>query len=94
MAEDLNGYFSSVFTKKGISLLQVPYAKFQEAKSGNLWQLIATPEMVTKKVEAMKDNKSPASGWNSSKLLMETVEQISLPVARVFNLLLRGSFSL
>ena len=89
MAEDLNGYFSSVFIKKGISSLQVPDAKFQETKSGNLWQFIVTPEMVAKKVKAMKHNKSPASGWNSSKLLMETVEQISLPVARVFNLLLK-----
>ena len=33
MAEDLNGYFSSVFTRKDISSLPVPDAKFQEAKS-------------------------------------------------------------
>ena len=33
MAEDLNGYFSSVFTRKDISSLPVPDVKFQEAKS-------------------------------------------------------------
>ena len=32
MAEDLNGYFSSVFTRKDISALP-PDAKFQVAKS-------------------------------------------------------------
>ena len=31
MAEDLNGYFSSVFTKEDISSLPVADAKFQEA---------------------------------------------------------------
>ena len=34
MAEDLNGYFSSMSTREDISLLVVPDAKFQEAKSG------------------------------------------------------------
>ena len=33
MAEDLNGYFRSMFTREDISSLPVPDAKFQEAKS-------------------------------------------------------------
>ena len=32
MVEDLNGYFSSVFTREDISSFPVPDAKFQEAK--------------------------------------------------------------
>ena len=36
--EDLNGLFSSVFTKEDISSLPVPDAKLQEAKSDFLWQ--------------------------------------------------------
>ena len=40
MAEDLNDYFSSVFTKEDIRSLPVPDAKFQEAKSDYLGQLI------------------------------------------------------
>ena len=36
MAEDLNGYFSSVFTREDIRSLPVPDAKFQEAKSDYL----------------------------------------------------------
>ena len=48
MAEDLNGYFSSVFTKEDISSLPVDDAKFQEAKSDYLGPLVVTPELVAK----------------------------------------------
>ena len=89
MAEDLNGYFSSVFTKEDISSLPVANAKFQEAKSDYLGPLVVTPEMVAKKIKAMKDNKSLGVDGIPPKLLMETVEQISIPLARVFNLSLK-----
>ena len=89
MAEDLNGYFSSVFTKEDISSLPVADAKFQGAKSDYLGPLVVTPELVTKKIKAMKDNKSPGVDGIPPKLLMETVEQISIPLARVFNLSLK-----
>ena len=86
MAEDLNGYFSSVFTKEDIGSLPVPDIKFQEVKSDYLRPLIVTPEMIAKKIKAMKDNKSQGVNGIPPKLLMETVEQISIPLARVFNL--------
>ena len=89
MAEDLNGYFSSVFTKEDISSLPVADAKFQGAKSDYLGPLVVTPELVAKKIKAMKDNKSPGVDGIRPKLLMETVEQISIPLARVFNLSLK-----
>ena len=81
MAEDVNGYFSSVLTREDISSLLVPDVKFQDAKSDYLEQLIATPE---------KDNKSPGVDGIPPKLLMETVEQNSVPHAIVFNLSLKG----
>ena len=68
------------------SSLPVPDAKFQEAKSDYLGQLIVTPEMVAKKIKAMKENKSPEMDGILPKLLMETVKQISILLARVFNL--------
>ena len=40
MAEYLNGYFSSMFTREDISSLSVPDTTFQEAKSDYLGQLI------------------------------------------------------
>ena len=45
--------------------------------------------MVGKKIKAMKDNKSPGLDDIPPKLLMETVQQIRIPVARVFNLSLK-----
>ena len=84
---DLNGYFSSVFTREDISSL--PDVIFQESKSDYLGPLIVTPEMVAKKIKAMKDNKSPGVDGIPPKLLMETVEQISILLAIVFNLSLK-----
>ena len=45
--------------------------------------------MVAKKIKTMKDNKSLGVDGIPPKLLMETVEQISVPLARVFNLSLK-----
>ena len=77
-----------------ISSLPVPGAKFQEAKSDYLRQLIVTPEMVAKKIKAMKDNKSSGVDGIPPKILMETGEQISIPLVRVFNLSLDGEWFL
>ena len=73
MAEDLNVYFSSVHTTEDISSLQIPDAKLQEDKSDYLGQLIVTPEMVAKKIKAMKDNISLEVEGIPPKLLMESV---------------------
>ena len=56
-----------------ISSLPVPDAKFQEANSDYLGQLIVTPEMVAKTIKAMKDNKAPGVDGIPPRLLMETV---------------------
>ena len=40
MVTNLNGYFSSMFNREDISSLPFPDAKFQEAKSDYLGQLI------------------------------------------------------
>ena len=65
--------------------LPVPDAKFQEGKSDYLGLLIVTPEMVAKKIKDMKDNKSPGVDGIPQKLLIETVDPISISLARVFN---------
>ena len=86
MAEVLNEYFSSVFTTEDISSLPVPFTKFEGNKSEHLGQLFVTPEMIAKKIKTMKDNKSPAVDGIRPKLLKEIAEQISTPLAKVFNL--------
>ena len=86
MAEVLNEYFSSVFTTENISSLPVPITKFEGSKSEHLGQLFVTPEMIAKKIKKMKDNKSPGVDGIPPKLLKKIVEQISTPLAKLFNL--------
>ena len=86
MAEVLNEYFSSVFTTEDTSSLPVPLTKFEGNKSEILGQLFATPEMIAKKIKKMKDNKSHGVDGIPPKLLKEIVEQISTPLAKLFNL--------
>ena len=86
MAEVLNEYFSSVFTTEDISSLPVPFTKFEGNKSEHLGQLFVTPEMIAQKIKKMKDNKLPGVDGIPPKLLKEIVEQISTPLAKLFNL--------
>ena len=52
-------------------------------------QLIVTPEVVASKISNMKENKSQGVDGLSPKILKETVEQISEPLAHVFNMSLQ-----
>ena len=49
-------------------------------------QLVVTPEVVASKINNMKENKSPGVDGISPKILKETKEQISTPLAHVFNM--------
>ena len=60
MAENLNEYFSSVFTREDISILPVLETKFEGREFDYLGQVIVTPKMVAMKIRAMKDNESAA----------------------------------
>ena len=86
MAENLNEYFSSVFTTEDVSILPVLENKFEGREFDYLGQLIVTPTMVATKIRDRKDNKSPGVDGIPPKLLLEIVEQISIPLATVFNL--------
>ena len=86
MAENLNEYLSAVFTREDIGALLVPETRFEGRESDYLGQLIVTPKIVSKKIRDMKDNKSPGVDGIPPNLLLEIVEQISIPLATVFNL--------
>ena len=83
-------HFSSVFTREGISSLPVPETKFSGTEGERLGQLFLTPEVVSTKINNMKDNKSPGVDGIAHKILKETVEQINIPLAHVFNMSLQG----
>ena len=77
---------SSVFTREDTSSLPVPETKFNGSEEEKLGQLVVTPEVVASKINNMKENKSPGL---SPKILKKTVEQISKPLAHVFNMSLQ-----
>ena len=81
-------HFSSVFTLEDTSSLPVPETKFEGSEGERLGQLDVTPEVVASKIDNIKENKSPGVDGISPKILKETVEQISTPLAHVFNMTL------
>ena len=89
MAEELNMHFSSVFTREDTSSLPVPETKFNGSKGERLGQLVVNPEVVASKINKMKENKSPEVDGISPKILKETAEQSSTPLAHVFNMSLQ-----
>ena len=88
MAENLNEYFSSVFTRDYISILSVLETKFEGSESDYSGQLIVTPKMVAMKMRDMKVIKSSGVDGIPPKLLLEIVEQTIIPLATVFLLTL------
>ena len=89
MAEEINMHFSSVFTREDTSSLPVPETKFNGSEEEKLGQLIVTPELVASKINNIKETKSPGVDGLPPKILKETVEQISKPLAHVFNMSLQ-----
>ena len=89
MAEELNMHFSSVFTRDDTCSLPVSETKFNESEGERWGPLVVTPEVVASKINKMKENKSPGVDWISSKILKETEEQISTPLAHMLNMSLQ-----
>ena len=93
MAEEYM-HFSSLFTRVDTSSLPVPETKFNGSEGERLGQLVVTPEIVASKINNMKQNKSPGVDGISPKILKETLEQISTPLAHVFNMSLQEGIAL
>ena len=74
------------FTTTYISSPPVQVTKFEGDNSDHLRKLFVTPEMIAKKIKKMKDYKSPGVDGIPPKQQKEIVEQISTPLAKVFNL--------
>ena len=89
MAEELNLHFSAVFTREDTSSLPVPETKFDGQEEERLGQLVVTPDVVAIENNNMKENKSPGMDGVSPKILKETEEKISTPLAHLFDMLLQ-----
>ena len=89
-AEELNMHFSSVFKREDTSLLPVPETKFNGTEGEWLGQLVVTPDVVASQINNnILWQKTSHQSWVDGiapKILKETVEQISMSLAHVFNM--------
>ena len=76
-------------TKEDVSSLPLPARKFEGDESNQLGQLFVTPEMISKKIKMMRENKSPGVDGIPPQLLKEIIDEISIPLANMFNLSLK-----
>ena len=88
MADALNIYFSSVFTLEDKNNLPV-HEPLLADNVECLTNMLITPAMIVTKIKKLKDNKSPGIDGITPKLLKEIAEEISVPLAIMFNLSLR-----
>ena len=68
-------------TKEDVSSLPLPARKCEDDESNHLGQLFVTPEMISKHIKMMKENKSPGVDGIPPKLLKESIDEISIPIA-------------
>ena len=85
MTDALNIYFSSVFTLEDKNNLPV-HEPLLADNIEYLTNMLITLAMIVTKIKKLKDNKSPGIDGITPKLLKEIAEEISVPLAIMFNL--------
>jgi len=83
MAEELNNFFSSVFTREDTSSVPIPEPRHCRKKMKDVW--ISTQD-VKKRIEKMKQQSSPGLDGITPRLLKETKDEIAPILAKIFRL--------
>jgi Reverse transcriptase (RNA-dependent DNA polymerase)/Endonuclease-reverse transcriptase len=81
MAEMLNSYFSSVFSQEEAAA--VPAAEEEEVRS-RLLDVQVDIAQVVKKIKALKPASAPGPDGLGSLLLRELVDQVAIPLTKIF----------
>ena len=81
MAEELNTYFSSVFTREDTSTVPDPTTRSTRSKLRNCW---ITTEKVKRKIKELKPNSAAGPDGIHPKLLKECVNEIAPVLAMIF----------
>ena len=81
-AQVLNMFFSSVFTEEDLS--QIPILENRQ-ENDPMANIHITPEMVLKKLKALKNTKSAGPDKIHPRILKETAEVICVPLSMIFN---------
>ena len=90
MAEELNKYFSSVFTKEDMQHIPDLANSIMNLTS-NLSDIVIDEELVRKKLQKLRSDKATGTNDISSKLLVEIKDEVCTPLTVIFqNLLATG----
>ena len=81
MAEELNSYFSSVFTREDKGTIPEPRKMTTRSKLGGTW---ITTDKVRKKIKKLKPTSAAGPDGITPKLLQNCVEEISPVLAMIF----------
>ena len=86
MAEELNAFFASSFTRENTENITSSSVKFKGDSEEKLTDINITPELVRKHLLKLKRNKSPGPDNISSSLLLDICDYISEPLILIFNM--------
>ena len=91
-AEMLNNFFTSVFTDESLQDVPIPENVFNLPAEDSLHELQVTPETIHEKLINLKPNKAPGDDRIYPRVLMELADNISLPLATIYNSSLKTSY--
>ena len=86
MAEELNAFFASSFTRENTENISSSNVKFKGDSEEKLTDINITPELVRKHLLKLKRNKSPGPDNIGSSLLLDICIYISEPLSLIFNM--------
>ena len=89
MAEELNTFFASSFTREDTDNITDPDIQFHGSSEEKLTDINITPELVKKHVLKLKRNKSPGPDNIGSSLLLDICDYITEPLSIIFNMSLQ-----
>ena len=91
MADILNNFFVSSFTRENSDNIQTPEDMFTGPNEDTLQDISITPQIVKKHLQRLKRNKSPGPDLFGSSLLLDICDYILEPLCIIFNLSIQKS---
>ena len=87
MAEKLNAFFASSFTRENAENITNSNVMFKGDSEEKLTDINITPELIRKHLLKLKRNKSPGPDNIGSSLLLDICDYISEPLSLIFNMI-------
>ena len=89
MSNNLNKYFSTVFTTENLNMIPEAPTLFRDSEENKLSEIVVTSNDVSKQIDKLKPNKSPGPDEIFARVLKECKEELSMPLAKLFNMSLK-----